>query len=140
MVRGLTTTLMVAIVALHAGFGCCWHHDHAVASTVPADAAISTSGHAGCHCTHQRSPADGQTPSDTPHDHCDEDSCQFVSTATASASWLPSDGFDDDGPFVLTQVPRSTIVPQTTAFGAHPQHRSPRSAAPLRAEIQVWLL
>lgn len=90
MMTGLTTSAMLAVMVLHAAFGCCWHHDHGSCAGSKAGEASSTATccHDHGHHQHEQSgepaphaPTGGETP-DGEHDHgdCTSDLCRFVSS------------------------------------------------------------
>ena len=130
MIRVPTTVLAVALVALHAAFGCGWHHDHAAPSSA------YTPGH--CDCGHHGTPVDEDLPA-TPAEPCDDDGCQFVATVAGagqgSAHLKVVDGPQPPGLAAVVSVVRSSDVSATLRL-----HANPRPAPPVRARSQVWLL
>ena len=86
---------MLAMMLLHAVFGCCWHHSHetcaasAVESTAPAAEEQDRTGGDCCPCGHHHD--EGQSPigDEEPrgghggHDCCGE-VCQFMTAAEVS--------------------------------------------------------
>ncbi|MFN6026985.1 MAG: hypothetical protein ACK49E_22740, partial [Planctomyces sp.] len=78
MFPGLTNLLLLATVMAHAIFGCCLHHQHSAASSLPA----GYQAHSTC-CAHScQTQPNTQIPADNapPADHCAAEDCLFVDT------------------------------------------------------------
>jgi hypothetical protein len=120
---GLTTAAMLAVMLLHAVFGCCWHHTHASCAApevagrgMPAEAGCrhdrcpghhhGHDGHGHENDRHDGEPAghdEDQAPAGGPHDCCGED-CLFL---TASKTVPPT---DVAGSRHVTELNRETPV------------------------------
>lgn len=81
----LTISTMFVVMLLHAGFGCCWHHDHAAHGGQQAIAKDSSA--TGCPHGHHHGPASQeQGDSEAPRPESDEcqGDCVFVTGGSPS--------------------------------------------------------
>ncbi len=139
---GLTTIAMLAVMLLHAFFGCCWHHSHdCCAQFEPA------SNHHHCghdheeHEGHQHpgpSPNDEETPAGG-HEHrvCCGDHCEFVKSAEIA---VPAAELGLGGLFVDNASCSSVAI--RAAFLARSDHRPSASSPAMRLLplLCVWRL
>ena len=134
-------------VLLHAGLGCCAHHDHCVGEVSAESATEESSQEHGvtCSCAHHRhekssedreeKPADEQCPCGHNHDGC-SDHCFWL---TAAKVELPDSQLEM--PWMLADCrpyPRSSRQSQMSWLEAPPGDS--HCGKSLRAMAQVWRL
>lgn len=107
MTTGLTTAATLAVMLLHAAFGCCWHHEHGRCAATEAGDDHTAASCDHDHEGHEHDRGEGHSPhfhlgGEAPeggHDHgdCASDMCRFVSSAPmdlplAEVSWVGVSG------------------------------------------------
>ena len=155
MMNCMTTFLTIFSVLLHAGVGCCAHHEHAsimLNADVPADSKAEGSEnlrHCGCrhhaHCDAEAAIVEDATPP-TDHDSCpcgaQHGTCsEHCSWLTASRVELPTDAGSELSTAIMDDVSFSAVASRRFAAGlsGHPLLLSDSSDS-LRAQTQVWRL
>jgi hypothetical protein len=135
MFPGLTNLLLLATVMAHAIFGCCLHHQHSAASSLPA----GYQAHSTC-CAHScQTQPNTQIPADNapPAEHCAAEDCLFVDTRPDLPELTSGSGIRL---WAAADFPVASAGLRRISNSAGDSAAHHCSAGPTRARLCCWLV